>query len=83
MDNGHVKRSIFKNIPINLAIWADGLNKLWCIWGLSQYTFCHYVFLAHDFPLINHYFYKTTKLLRHFKEVWDLDMNLGCKELGI
>ena len=36
-------------------------------------------------PLIDHYFYKTTKLLRHFKGicVWDWDMNLDCKQIGV
>ena len=28
MDNGHVMRAFFKNIPNNWPIWADGQNKL-------------------------------------------------------
>jgi hypothetical protein len=32
MDNGHVIRTFFKNIPNNWRlIWADGSNKLWGI----------------------------------------------------
>jgi hypothetical protein len=27
MDNGHVMRILFKNIPNNWLIWADGPNK--------------------------------------------------------
>ena len=58
-DNGHVMRVIFLNIPNNWPIWADGLNKLWGISSLNyQHTICHCVSLVHDFPLINHFFYK-------------------------
>ena len=31
-----------------------------------HHIFYHCVFLGHDFSLINHYFYKKTKLLRSF-----------------
>ena len=34
MDNEHVMRAFFKNIPNNWSIWADGLNKLWDTWGI-------------------------------------------------
>ena len=34
MDNGHVIRTVFKNIPNNWPIWADGLNEFWGIWGI-------------------------------------------------
>ena len=30
-----------------------------------QHTFCHCVFLVHDFSLINHHFYKKPKILSH------------------
>ena len=36
MDNGHVTRTFFKNIANNWPIWADGLNKLGDIWGISS-----------------------------------------------
>ena len=36
MDNGHVKRTLFKNHPNNWLIWADGPNKFWGIWGISS-----------------------------------------------
>ena len=31
MDNGHMIRAFFKNIPNVWPIWADGSNKLWGI----------------------------------------------------
>ena len=36
MDNGHVIRALFKNIPNYWPIWADGPNNLWGIWGISS-----------------------------------------------
>ena len=50
MNNGHLMRAFFKNIPNNLPIWADGPKRLLAIWGTSnwsicQHTFCHYVYL--------------------------------------
>ena len=36
MDNRHVMRAFFKNIPNNLSIWEDGLNKLWGVWDISN-----------------------------------------------
>ena len=53
MDNGHVKRAFFKNIPNNWPIWAGELNKLLGIWVFQlnyQQTFYHCVSLVHDFP---------------------------------
>ena len=39
------------------------------------------------YPMINQplFLKKNTKLSRHFKgkSIWDWNMNLGCKELGI
>ena len=34
VDNGHVMRTFFKNIPKNWLIWSDGPNKLWNIWDI-------------------------------------------------
>ena len=34
VDNGHVMRAFFKNIPNNWLIWADEPNKLEGIWGI-------------------------------------------------
>ena len=36
MDNGHVIRAFFKNIPNNWPIRAYGPNKFWGIWGISS-----------------------------------------------
>ena len=72
-DNGHLMRAFFKNIP---------KNELWGIWGTSsssyQAPFCHWVSLVHEFPLINQYFYKKRKILRHFKVISILGLGYKC-----
>ena len=37
MDNGHVIRTIFKNIPNNWQILADGSNEFGVFWGKIYY----------------------------------------------
>ena len=69
-------------------IWADGLNKLQCIWFISSLGIslkcCHSVSLVHDVPLINNYVYKVSIDLQHFKGTFicDWDMSLGCKRIS-
>ena len=63
-----------RNMDLSVIYLAVQLNY--------QHIFCHCVFLVYDFSLINHYFSKKLNFFRHFKRIpiWDLDMNLGCKE---
>ena len=55
MDNGHVMRAIFKNIPNNWPTWADVMNELWYSFGYFQlkyqHTFCHCPSLVYGFPI--------------------------------
>ena len=81
MDNEHVMRTFFsKKIPNNWLIRSDGPNKLWGVRGSSSWSIStHFVIvclysLVNDFSLINNYFYKKNKILRHFKgkSIWAL-----------
>ena len=76
----------FKNITSNWSLWADWPNELWgIIFQVYQHTFCHCVFLAHNFSLKSIIISTKTKLLRHILGIsfWDWDMKFGCNELGI
>ena len=43
----------------------------WGIWGIFSSDFStHFVTLVLDFPLITHFFYKNTKILRYFKGIF-------------
>ena len=60
--------SLFSKIfQIINQFWQMGRINFGVFWGYLQLTykltFCHFVSLVHGFSLINHYFYKKTKLL--------------------
>ena len=50
MDNGHVMRAFFKNIPNNWPIWADGPNDSGVFGVLSGELLAHILSLCVPSP---------------------------------
>ena len=71
---------------IKISDFWDGADKFWGIFGQFISTHFGTVSPLSMFPLFNHHFYKKLKplyLSTSQKFIWDWDLNLGRKELGI
>ena len=66
--------SKFQTFGLGQTIWAD---KFWVIWGIFDLSISTN-FGTVSFPLINQYFWSKSYIF-----MWDWDLNLGRKELGI
>ena len=65
------------------TIWAD---QFWGNWAIFELFISTHFGTVSPLPMfsINHYFYKKLSLdIQIPNIIWDWDLNLGCKELGI
>ena len=70
-----------QNFGVGQTIWAD---PSWDIFGQFITTHFGTVSLCPCFPLIKHFFYKKTAFISKSQIfIWDWNLDLGCKELGI